>query len=74
MIAEQVSPIIVFLKFVLLDHGPHGPIEDENPLVEGVDNIKGVCLRELANHDESEEKLAFGPGVGNRIDSLIMID
>jgi hypothetical protein len=74
VIAEKVSPIIVFLEFVLLDHGPHGPIEDENPLLEGVDDIKGVCLRELASHDESVEKLALGHGVGNRIDLLIMMD
>jgi hypothetical protein len=37
-------------------------------LLEGVDDIKGVCLRGLASHDESVEKLALGQGVGNRID------
>ena len=39
MIPEFPAPVIVLLKIVLLDHGAHGPVENQDLLFDNIFNL-----------------------------------
>ena len=68
MTREQGSPIIVFLELELLDHRSHRSVQDENPLVESINDIKRSGFLEMAGHRESSGEPSIRGGRPQIID------
>jgi hypothetical protein len=51
MVREQGASIIFFSKLVLLDHGAHRSIEDEDLLFQRFDDIERSRFLEIVDHN-----------------------
>ena len=68
MARELITPIILFLEFVLLDHGSHGSVQDHDPLVESFHDIKRSGFLQVFGHRRWNQEFSIGPQRPQTID------
>src|SRR5262245_60634369 len=62
MVGKARASIIFLAKFQLLDHGSQCAVENQNPLLERINDIEGVCFGQMCIHGAEKVKLTQGGG------------
>ena len=51
-IRKALAPVIAFLQFVALNHGAHGAVQNQNPLLYRLlESLKSLCAWGIGYHD-----------------------